>query len=293
MAWRTDDVAQPGRMVLAIECDGAGYHSTPTARDRDRLRQEHLERLGWRFHRIWSTEWFRSREREIERALAAYEEAFQCLDSPDREDPPSRTATEKLGQTEGRPEEPAPSIARDKRPSAIRGQPIQEYSQKNLVDLVRWIESDTLLRTEEQLLVDLMNELGFQRRGTRIEATLREAISIARGKLPSKDTLDADRARRSAALRGPRPAIRPGYKIQDYSHAQLVALAKWIESDQVRRTKEELMAELMAELGFGHRGSRIVQVLDNVIDVAHGQARPIYLVSPRPIPRPRRRRRRW
>jgi hypothetical protein len=40
---------QPGRMVLAIECDGVTYHSSATARDRDRLRQEHLERLGWRF----------------------------------------------------------------------------------------------------------------------------------------------------------------------------------------------------------------------------------------------------
>lgn len=34
---------QPGRMVLAIECDGASYHSSDTARDRDRLRQEHLQ----------------------------------------------------------------------------------------------------------------------------------------------------------------------------------------------------------------------------------------------------------
>jgi len=37
---------------LAIECDGASYHSAPTARDRDRLRQQHLESLGWRFLRI-------------------------------------------------------------------------------------------------------------------------------------------------------------------------------------------------------------------------------------------------
>jgi very-short-patch-repair endonuclease len=47
--------AQPGRFVLAIECDGATYHSSQSARDRDRLRQEQLERQGWRFHRIWST----------------------------------------------------------------------------------------------------------------------------------------------------------------------------------------------------------------------------------------------
>ena len=66
---------QPGRMVLAIECDGATYHSSATARDRDRLRQEHLERLGWRFHRIWSQDWFSDKQSEIDRAKRAYETA--------------------------------------------------------------------------------------------------------------------------------------------------------------------------------------------------------------------------
>ena len=67
---------RPGQMVLAIECDGASYHSSATARDRDRLRQEHLERLGWTFHRIWSQDWFYRREAETERALAAYQAAL-------------------------------------------------------------------------------------------------------------------------------------------------------------------------------------------------------------------------
>ena len=74
---------RPGRMVLAIECDGAVYHSSATARDRDRLRQEHLERLGWTFHRIWSTEWFRHRDKEIARAVAAYRAAVAAADAAD------------------------------------------------------------------------------------------------------------------------------------------------------------------------------------------------------------------
>ena len=45
---------------MAIECDGATYHSAKSARDRDRLRQENLERLGWRVRRIWSTDWFKN-----------------------------------------------------------------------------------------------------------------------------------------------------------------------------------------------------------------------------------------
>jgi very-short-patch-repair endonuclease len=57
----------PHGFVLGVECDGASYHSAKSARDRDRLRQEVLERLGWRIHRIWSTDWFNSPRREAER----------------------------------------------------------------------------------------------------------------------------------------------------------------------------------------------------------------------------------
>lgn len=83
--YRIDLVAQhpsqPGRFVLAIECDGATYQSAPTARDRDRLRQQHLESLGWRFHRIWSTDWFTRKEVELRRLLAAYESAVAQADN--------------------------------------------------------------------------------------------------------------------------------------------------------------------------------------------------------------------
>ncbi len=65
----------PGRYILGIECDGATYHSSRSARDRDRLRQEVLEGLGWRLHRIWSTDWYRQPEKELERTLAAIEKA--------------------------------------------------------------------------------------------------------------------------------------------------------------------------------------------------------------------------
>jgi len=51
------------------------YHSAKTARDRDRLRQEVLERMGWRIHRIWSPDWIAQREREIRRLKEAIERA--------------------------------------------------------------------------------------------------------------------------------------------------------------------------------------------------------------------------
>lgn len=58
------DPKSPGKFLLAVECDGASYHSSRTARDRDKSRQSILESLGWKFHRIWSTDWFLNRERQ-------------------------------------------------------------------------------------------------------------------------------------------------------------------------------------------------------------------------------------
>ena len=59
----------PGHYLLGIECDGEGYKSCHSTRDRDRLRQSVLEGLGWNLHRIWSTDWFRSREQEVSKVI--------------------------------------------------------------------------------------------------------------------------------------------------------------------------------------------------------------------------------
>lgn len=64
------DPAAPGRYLLGIECDGATYHRAATARDRDKLRQLILEGLGWKLHRIWSTDWWHDANKEMERLLA-------------------------------------------------------------------------------------------------------------------------------------------------------------------------------------------------------------------------------
>jgi very-short-patch-repair endonuclease len=48
----------PGLYLSAIECDGASFHSSATARDRDFLRKQVLRGLGWEVIRIWSTDWW-------------------------------------------------------------------------------------------------------------------------------------------------------------------------------------------------------------------------------------------
>jgi very-short-patch-repair endonuclease len=60
---------KPGVFMLGVEFDGKSYHSGRSARDRDRLRERTLVDQGWKIHRIWSTDWFKSREAEGERLL--------------------------------------------------------------------------------------------------------------------------------------------------------------------------------------------------------------------------------
>jgi very-short-patch-repair endonuclease len=71
--------ALPGRFALGIECDGAMYHSSKAARDRDRLREEVLRGLGWELHRIWGTDWYRNRPEAETRLREAVEAAIDVM----------------------------------------------------------------------------------------------------------------------------------------------------------------------------------------------------------------------
>jgi very-short-patch-repair endonuclease len=223
--------SRPAEMVLAIEADGASYHSSGTVRDRDRLRQEHLERLGWSFHRIWSTDWFADPEAEVRRVRAAYDAAVAVADAkahdgtthdgtaddngddsaPHAGWDPSRTLELDDGAHDGLGDgadgagggpgggygggvddgpvvvDPTPTVRLSDlagrpgpRPELPRGAPITAYRQDQLMALVRWVESDTLLRTEEQLLDEVVRELGFSRKGPRIREAVLAAVRAAR-----------------------------------------------------------------------------------------------------------------
>ena len=71
-----------GKFVLGVECDGATYHSSRTARERDRLRQSVLESMGWSFYRIWSTDWIKDPVSEGNKLIKAIKHAIYLYDSP-------------------------------------------------------------------------------------------------------------------------------------------------------------------------------------------------------------------
>jgi hypothetical protein len=71
------DPVNKGCYLLGVECDGATYQSSSSARDRDRLREQVLRQLGWRIHRIWAPAWVSRRDSEIRRLKDALEQAHK------------------------------------------------------------------------------------------------------------------------------------------------------------------------------------------------------------------------
>jgi len=156
------------RPVLAIETDGVAYNSSVTARDRDRLRPEVLQKRGWRFYRVWSIDWYRDPDGETSKVLAAWERAVR--EARDLEPFERGSAATR------------PVVAgRGRSPITVRRAGILAYSRAELVQLVRWIESDDLSRTDDELLASATEVLGFEDASGRVGRALRAAIEEAHG----------------------------------------------------------------------------------------------------------------
>lgn len=85
-----EDPAEPERLLVAVETDGPAYAALPTPRERDRLRPEHLQRIGWRHARVWSVDIFRDPAPDVERIRALAVAVQPSADGDDDEDDDQR-----------------------------------------------------------------------------------------------------------------------------------------------------------------------------------------------------------
>jgi hypothetical protein len=176
---------RPGSYLLAVECDGATYHSALWARERDRLRQDVLEHLGWRFHRIWSTDWFYDRRRQIERLRAALEEARA------KEGDSTEIAGANLPQPESAEPQAPVAVALTEpvarvMPAYVRAQPWaasplepHEAPTAMLVPLVREIVAVEGPVHIEEVARRIAGAFGKRSAGRRVLAATREALVAA------------------------------------------------------------------------------------------------------------------
>lgn len=95
-----------GRYLAGVECDGATYHRSATARDRDKLREQVLRGLGWEIVRIWSTDWWVDPGGTLERVHAKLTELLR-RNREERANDAGQLSDEAGAQP---PEEPAASV---------------------------------------------------------------------------------------------------------------------------------------------------------------------------------------
>ena len=166
--------SEPEVLVLAVEADGATYHSGHTARERDRLRQMALEDRGWTFHRIWSTDWFKDADAEVAKLLTAVDLAVAGSES-------TSLRQEANGAIYVADQLPAPGRSLE-HPGQWQADSIDEIPASYLDSLVSYIVSDGLVRTNEEIMYDALGELPFAHMGAKIRRTLESTILRVLGK---------------------------------------------------------------------------------------------------------------
>jgi hypothetical protein len=192
--------ARGDRLVLAVETDGAAYAVSPTVRDRDRLRPEHLVRLGWAVHRVWSPAWADDPDGETRRLLAAYADAVKAADAYDWAEAAAQadvvvgmpnTGEKESGDDVGAGEdaedvEDVEDEPRDQglRPRIAAGRAVGGYTRHELAAMARWVDSDATGRNETDVIGALADELRLQERGPRVDDALRHAVRVARAGSP-------------------------------------------------------------------------------------------------------------
>ncbi len=186
------DPRAPGRYLVGIECDGRSYHSGATARDRDRLRQHVLESLGWRIHRIWSTDWWLNPEAEMEKLLGRLKSLIDAQDDEGQEAPAASEVEADQELTDAQsslleasaPAAPTERSAAQQLPAYIPvslppGDPVAFYetsSNKRIEEHLRRVVDGEGPLPESILFRRVARAWGLERTGSRISERLRGLV---------------------------------------------------------------------------------------------------------------------
>ncbi|WP_225809131.1 DUF3320 domain-containing protein [Streptomyces spinosus] len=203
----------PGAYALGIECDGARYHSSKAARDRDRLREQVLNGLGWRLHRIWGTDWYRGRAAAEQRLREAVEQALAegPLPAPAAPAPPSAVSPAPTAPARPEPAEAAPATAPSRTPE--QPEPVYERVPVDITSERRW---STRYRISTPSVAP-RHELHTQEARPRLSALLTEVIETEG---PVHEDLLVQRAREAWGVG------RAGNRIRDNVRAVALALVR-------------------------------------------------------------------
>ncbi|WP_041358227.1 DUF3320 domain-containing protein [Methylorubrum extorquens] len=274
------DPERPGRYLIGIECDGAAYHASRSARDRDRLRQAVLEDHGWIIHRIWSTDWFQRPEEQLERTVAAIEAAKAELDArlefggararavPVEVVTIERADVVEVGLSERSDDQPS-RLYVELVPNAPRGQPeLHETPTGLLAGLVEQVVAVEGPVHIDEVTARVRQAWGLQRSGPRIQAAVERGAEAARARggierdgsfltLPGQTVTVRDRSLAgSGTLR--RPEMLPP--------TELRAAIQEVVTGSFGASAEEIVPAVARMLGFKATSAQLRDVIGAQIE---------------------------
>jgi very-short-patch-repair endonuclease len=261
------DPSRAGAYVLGVECDGSMYHSSKTARDRDRLRQELLERLGWTIHRIWGTAWYRDRSRAEDQLRAAIESALDGDRVPFVVDPANAQANVVVEPVDF-DEVPPWAVAYRVSDAVIDS----AYRTASFADPSLTLELERVISRIVDTEGPIMHELLIHRlrKSLRITQAARNAVDRAIRRLARGGELERRRdgvlvrpGRPLTSVRVPAEGEPASVRSADQVPPEEIELALLLAIKDSRSvTKDELTKEVASILGWARRGPDVARVLD-------------------------------
>lgn len=264
-----------GRFVLGIECDGATYHSSRTARERDRLRQSVLEDIGWHIYRIWSTDWIKDPIKEggklveaVNRSIDEYTEETVYAPVTCEEKFETITADQKYLVIDhfDKPNEDVHKSSgfgfSKYRESDIFSLPHVDYGIKDVCAAIEYVVALEFPIHFELLCKRIAPLFGNQKATVKIRNQVEYALSKMNGKVtrkndfvyPADDTIIIPKTPAEGEIPRPVNYISP----TEIGEAMLVIIAQ-----SYGITKESLFQVTAREYGFNRTGTNIVTVFDN------------------------------
>lgn len=252
------DTNRPGRYLLGIECDGANYHRSRSARDRDRIRESVLQDRGWNLHRIWSTDWFNHTDDELRNLISAIEDAYAAGDIPSPE-PVSTPQTvsiierEAFDKSSGRiPSKSVPYSVAEFPVDASRE--IYALSASELaVIVVRIVEIEGPIHVDE-VGRRITRLWGLSRTGSRIVGAVTAATNKlirAQSLLYEEDFLSMPTQQRSPIRDRSSASVATVRKPEMIPPAELRASIGQLVSDYFGISREQTVKETASLLGIG------------------------------------------
>lgn len=273
-----------GQYMLAVECDGATYHSALWARERDRLRQAVLEGLGWNFHRIWSTDWFHRRREEIERLDSVLKKAQQKSDVGDSISGANEGFDPSVYEIESDKKQDKIEIA----PLEIQPISVPFYALSNvsvnsrmephevgayrLADTVKKIVSVEGPIHEEEVARRLARAFGKNKAGRRIVETAKDALGVALRSNDSNLVFEGqfwmlEEQKNDVPVRNRSQETGSVLKAQFIAPIEFKAAAKLIVEQSGHVEDEELIKAVGSLLGFKRVGPDLREGIANALSI--------------------------